>query len=152
MTRIQRYSDLTWNHEFWSLLRYFRSLRIVGDKRVAEWMATLRREACLPDRTKKFPIDPPLIELLVNYIQESSALLKKAMEGGRCRISLGLCDFRGPPGAQSSMRIACGSQSISGSFMFKPLRVSSMMRATHRLRYHLRSAGTMNHGAQAVEV
>lgn len=79
MTRIQCYSDLTWNHDFWCLLRYFRSLRIVGDKRVAEWMATLRREACLPDPTNKFPIDAHLVELLINYVQESSALLKIAM-------------------------------------------------------------------------
>jgi hypothetical protein len=53
---------------------------------------------------------------------------------------------------QSSISIPFGSQSIFGSFMSSVPSVSSTMRATQRLRYHLRSAGTMYHGANSVEV
>jgi len=80
MTRIQRYATLTWNHDFWSLLRYFRSLRLIGGKSVTAWFDALKSEACLPERTKKFPIDAHLIELLVDYVHESSALLKLALK------------------------------------------------------------------------
>ena len=78
MTRIERYSKLPWNHELWTLVRYFRSLRLTGRK-MPEWLNTLRNDACVPAQTKKFPIDPLLVELLVNYIQDSSELLKKAL-------------------------------------------------------------------------
>lgn len=43
----------------------------------------MRGEACLPDRKKKFPIDPQLIELLVDYVHDSSELLKVALEALR---------------------------------------------------------------------
>ena len=92
MTRIQPFSELSWNHDFWSLLRYFRSLRLVGDQRVSGWMSTLKREACLPDRTKKFPIDAHQIELLMTYVHESSVLLKIALETLRDEeAALGFC-------------------------------------------------------------
>ncbi len=78
MTRIEQYTILSWNHDFWSLVRYFRSLRITGGK-LAEWLSDLRTDACLPAQTKKFPIDPQHIELLENYIQDSAFLLSKAL-------------------------------------------------------------------------
>jgi hypothetical protein len=78
MTRITRYSELSWNHDLWSLVRYFRSLRLSGGK-LSEWLDSLRNDACLPAQTKKFPIDPQLVELLVNYIHDSSALLKASL-------------------------------------------------------------------------
>ena len=53
---------------------------------------------------------------------------------------------------QSSIRIFFGSQSIAGISMFSFLSVSSMILATQRFRYHLRSAGTTYHGASSVEV
>jgi hypothetical protein len=83
MTRIERYSELPWNHDLWNLVRYFRSLRLGGENRALDWIATLRSEACLPDRKKKFPIEPHLIELLVEYVHDSSALLKVALEALR---------------------------------------------------------------------
>ena len=78
MTRIERYSKLPWNHDLWSLVRYFRSLRLTGGK-LTKWLDTLRIDACLPAQTKKFPIDPQLVELLGNYIHDSSALLKTSL-------------------------------------------------------------------------
>ncbi len=78
MTRIERYSKLPWNHDLWSLVRYFRSLRLSGQK-MTEWLDTLRNDACLPAQIKKFPIDLPLVELLANYIHDSSDLLKKSL-------------------------------------------------------------------------
>lgn len=78
MTRIEPYSKLPWNHELWSLVRYFRSLRLTGGK-LNEWLDALRNDACLSAQTKKFPIDPKLVELLVNYIHDSSDLLKKSL-------------------------------------------------------------------------
>lgn len=79
MTRIQRYNELSWDHDFWSLVRYFRSLRLVGTERVSQWIGTLKEDADLPDQSKKFPINAHLIKLLEDYIYESSALLELAL-------------------------------------------------------------------------
>jgi hypothetical protein len=78
MTRIEPYSAIPWNHDLWSLVRYFRSLRLVGDK-LNKWLDGLQNDSCLPSQTKKFPIDPLLVELLVIYIHASSDLLRKAL-------------------------------------------------------------------------
>ncbi len=78
MTRIERYSKLSWNHDLWNLVRYFRSLRLNGDK-LAKWLNDLRQDACLPTQTKKFQIDPLLVELLTSYIADSADLLKKSL-------------------------------------------------------------------------
>lgn len=78
MNRLERYCNLPWNHELWSLVRYFRSLRLTGKKQF-EWIESLRNEACLPAPSRKYPIDPQLIELLVSYILDSSALLKTSL-------------------------------------------------------------------------
>lgn len=78
MNRFDRYSALPWNHDLWSLVRYFRSLRLTS-KKLTEWLDILRSDEGLPAQTKKFPIDPELIDLLVNYIHDSSTLLKHAL-------------------------------------------------------------------------
>ena len=78
MIRIDRYSKLPWNHDLWSLVRYFRSLRLTGAK-LTQWLDILRSEACLPAQIKKFPIDLQLVDLLVNYIHDSSELLKNSL-------------------------------------------------------------------------
>jgi hypothetical protein len=82
MTRIDRYAELPWNHDLWSLVRYFRSLRLTG-KKLIEWLDILKSDACLPAQTKKFPIDPELIDLLTTYTQDSTRLLKNALEALR---------------------------------------------------------------------
>jgi hypothetical protein len=78
MIRIDRYSKLSWTHDLWSLLRYFRSLRLTGAKR-AEWLDFIQCEASLPTQLKKIPVDPQLVDLLVNYIHDSSELLKDSL-------------------------------------------------------------------------
>lgn len=78
MIRFDDYSKLPWNHDLWSLVRYFRSLRLAG-KKLTMWLDVLKCDSCLPTQTKKFPIDPELIDLLVNYIHDSSKLLKNAL-------------------------------------------------------------------------
>jgi hypothetical protein len=78
MIRIDRYSKLPWSHDMWSLVRYFRSLRLNGAK-LTQWLDILRSDASLPAQIKKFPIDPQLVDLLVNYVQDSSGLLKNSL-------------------------------------------------------------------------
>jgi hypothetical protein len=78
MIRFDDYSKLHWNHDLWSLVRYFRSLRLTG-KKMNAWLEALRSDSCLPAQTKKFPIEPATIDLLVKYIHDSSKLMKNAL-------------------------------------------------------------------------
>ena len=78
MIRFDDYSKLPWNHDLWSLVRYFRSLRLTG-KKMNAWLEALRSDSCLPAQTKKFPIDPATIDLLVKYIHDSTTLMKNAL-------------------------------------------------------------------------
>lgn len=79
MKRLQNFSKATWQHDFWSLLRYYRSLRMRGEKR-ATWIADLKKYSSLPDQPNKFPIKPDLIVMLEDYIAESEALLSIALD------------------------------------------------------------------------
>jgi hypothetical protein len=78
MKRIDRYSEIPWNHDLWNLVRYFRSLRLTGAK-LTQWLDILRSDASLPTQNKRFPIGPQLIDLLLNYIQDSSGLLNNSL-------------------------------------------------------------------------
>lgn len=82
MIRIDRYSKIPWNHDLWSLVRYFRSLRLTGAK-LTQWLEILRCDASLPAQIKKFPINPQLIDLLENYIHDSAELMKYSLEALR---------------------------------------------------------------------
>lgn len=81
---------LPWQHDFWSLLRYYRSLRIRGDKRNT-WLADLKSESSLPDQPNRFPIKPELIAMLKDYIAESEVLLAEALN--RLRTEKDALDF-----------------------------------------------------------
>lgn len=79
MKRLDHFRDLPWNHDFWSLLRYYRSLRLRG-KKVDAWMADLTKDTCLPDQPARFPIKPELTELLRDYLPKSQGLLAESLE------------------------------------------------------------------------
>ncbi|NOX99880.1 MAG: hypothetical protein GXP30_09150 [Verrucomicrobia bacterium] len=79
MKRISRYSELKWSHEFWSLVRYYRSLRLRGEDSIADFLGSLKNETGLPKQTTKFPIDPQLIDMLELYITDSKSLLVSAL-------------------------------------------------------------------------
>ena len=83
MKHIQCYADLPWNHEFWNLLRYFRSLRLRSAKRVEDWFINLRKEESLPDQSDSFPVDPQLADLLESYLSDSAGLLRDALDSLR---------------------------------------------------------------------
>lgn len=70
-------STLDWNDEFWTLLRYFRSLRL-RDKQRDKWIAKLRESTQLPEQESSIPIRPESIDLLEAYILESEQLLTDA--------------------------------------------------------------------------
>jgi len=80
MKRLPLFTDLSWNHDFWILLRYFRSLRLRGVNRIDKWLNDLCKHESLPDQTSAFPIRPELIDLLKEYIPQSSKLLLSALE------------------------------------------------------------------------
>jgi hypothetical protein len=91
MERLKKFSKLTWEHEFWSLLRYYRSLRIRGEKRNI-WLTELKKNSSLPDQPSQFPIKAPLISLLEDYITESTSLLDLALDQLRTeKEALGFC-------------------------------------------------------------
>lgn len=79
MTRLQPYSELRWDHDFWSLLRFFRSLRLGGTAAVSGWLNTLQREGVLNGQARSFPIDPALIDLLIAYVPASTKMLGMAL-------------------------------------------------------------------------
>jgi len=78
MIRTDAYSKLPWDHDLWSLVRYFRSLRVTR-KKLTLWLDELKCDSCLPAQIKKYPIDPELVDMLVNYIHDSSKLLSYAL-------------------------------------------------------------------------
>jgi|GEM_PF-907316 len=91
MERLKTFSKLSWEHEFWSLLRYYRSLRIRGKNRQI-WLAELKNNSSLPDQPSQFPIKPAMITLLEEYITESTALLDLALTRLRSeKEALGFC-------------------------------------------------------------
>ena len=78
MIRIQRYSELPWNHDLWSLVRYYRSLRL----RPAQsqlWLEKLALESRLPHLERKFVISGEVVDLLTHYIKDSAELQKMAI-------------------------------------------------------------------------
>lgn len=82
MKRLNRYAQLSWDHDLWSLLRYYRSLRLRG-VRSDVWLAELTKHACLPDQPTKFPIRKEVIGLLRDYLPEASQLLVEAIDSLR---------------------------------------------------------------------
>ena len=82
MKRLTHFAQLTWRHDFWSLLRYYRSLRLRSDKQ-ASWLADLMASSCLPDQPKKFPIKPELIGYLRDYLPQADVLLQCALKALR---------------------------------------------------------------------
>lgn len=79
MTRLKPYSELRWNHDFWSLLRFFRSLRLGSAAAVSGWLTTLKKEGSLAGPVRSFPIDPALIDLLITYVPASAKMLGMAL-------------------------------------------------------------------------
>lgn len=79
MKRIAKYSELSWNHELWSLVRYYRSLRFRSKTKLGCWLKELRDNGALSDQSEKFPIKPEILDLLEEYVADSAELLKEAL-------------------------------------------------------------------------
>lgn len=78
MKKLPRYEQLSWRHDFWSLLRYYRSLRLSRSKQES-WLADLTASSCLPNQASRFPIKPELIDCLNDYLSNSVKLLETAL-------------------------------------------------------------------------
>ena len=82
MKRLDTYSKLGWNHDFWCLLRFYRSLRF-GDKKRKIWLQDLKDNEHLSGQVDNFPIKSEHIILLENYIPLSAKLLEAALSNLR---------------------------------------------------------------------
>jgi len=80
MKQLPAFSELPWNHDFWSLLRYFRSLRLRNTERIDGWLLDLEKSNSLSDGGSAFPIRSELIEMLRDYIDASAGLLVDALD------------------------------------------------------------------------
>lgn len=79
MKQLPTFSELPWNHDFWSLLRYFRSLRLRNKERINEWLLELEKSNSLAGGSSSFPIRSELIEMLKDYLDASAGLLVEAL-------------------------------------------------------------------------
>jgi len=78
MKRLSKYSELPWNHEFWSVVRYYRSLRIRNKEKQRLWLES-QLDHDSSNRDVALPITAETLDVLKDYIADSEKTLESAL-------------------------------------------------------------------------
>lgn len=82
MHRDGKWKKLSWRHPVWDLVRYYRSLRLRG-KRNSEFLDQLNHNKSISIKTKKYPLENEIIDLLFEYLKEEEIAFNMALEALR---------------------------------------------------------------------